>query len=88
MILDENSPKPHIDYPCKWEYKIIGNNIDKILNAVENASMGLTYDVTPSNISKNDRYFSLNFTIEVANQVVRDLVYEKLNKDPNIILVL
>ena len=88
MILDENSPKPNIDYPCKWEFKIIGNNIDKILEAIENASMGLIYDVTPSNISKNNRYFSINFTIEVSNQVVRDLVYEKLTESPNIMIVL
>jgi putative lipoic acid-binding regulatory protein len=86
MILDSNQ-RPEITYPCEWSYKIIGNNIDKILEAIEIAASGLKYDVTPSNISKNGNYYSLNLTLTVPNEVVRDLIYQKLDSSDSIKIV-
>jgi uncharacterized protein len=86
MILDSNQ-RPEITYPCEWSYKIIGNNIDKILKAVESAVSGLKYEVTPSNISKNGNYYSLNLTLTVPNEVVRDLIYQKLDSSDSIKIV-
>jgi uncharacterized protein len=86
MILDSNQ-RPEITYPCEWSYKIIGNNVDKILEAIEIAVSGLKYDVTPSNISKNGNYYSLNLTLTVPNEVVRDLIYQKLDTSDSIKIV-
>ena len=86
MILDSNN-RPEITYPCEWSYKIIGNNIDKILEAIENAVSGLKYDVTPSNISKNGNYYSLNLKLTVPNEVVRDLIYQKLDSNDSVKIV-
>ncbi len=88
MILDSNSGKPEIEYPCQWGYKVIGSDIDKILSAIEQASLGLNHDVTPSNVSKNGKYYSINFTVEVPNETVRNLVYEKLEGSSGVIMVL
>lgn len=88
MILDSNSKRPEIDYPCEWGYKVIGNNVDNMLMAIEQAASGLEYSVTPSNISKNGNYFSLNFRMEVPNEVVRNIVYDKLDKSEAVIMVL
>ena len=86
MILDSNN-RPEMTYPCEWSYKIIGNNIDKILEAIENAVSGLKYDVTPSNISKNGNYYSLNLKLIVPNEVVRDLIYQKLDSSDSVKIV-
>ena len=86
MILDSNK-RPEIAYPCEWSYKIIGNNVDKILEAIENAVSGLKYDVTSSNISKNGNYYSLNLTLTVPNEVVRDLIYQKLDSSDSVKIV-
>ncbi len=88
MILESDKQRPEIKYPCKWEYKVIGTDVNIILSAIEEASMGLTHDVTPSNISKNGKYFSINFSVEVPNEVVRNLVYEKLSKNPEVKMVI
>jgi uncharacterized protein len=85
-MFDPNK-RPEIEYPCEWSYKIIGNNIEKMLEAIENAASGLTYDVTPSNISNKGNYYSLNLTLTVPNEVVRDLIYEKLNGSESIKIV-
>lgn len=87
MILD-NSKRPEIKYPCEWEYKVIGKNVDKLIKAIEKASQNLDYEITPSNISRNENYFSLNLKITVQSETVRNLVYQKLNDDANVIIVL
>ena len=87
MFLDSNK-RPDISYPCEWGYKVIGSDVDKILTAIEEAALGLDYNVTPSNISKNGKYYSLNFKLEVPNEVVRDLVYEKLQSHSDVRFVL
>ena len=79
MMNDPKKNKHVIEYPTKWEYKIIGNDVDKLLKAVEGAVPGLEYEITPSNISKNEKYYSLNVTVVVSSEVVRDLVFQKLS---------
>ena len=88
MMNDPKKNKTVIEYPTKWEYKIIGNDVDKLLKAVEGAVPGLEYEITPSNISKNEKYYSLNVTVVVSSEVVRDLVFQKLSEHTDIKLVI
>jgi uncharacterized protein len=86
MILDPNK-RPEIEYPCEWSYKIIGSNIDEMLTAIENAVLDLKHSITPSNISKKGNYFSLNLTVDVPNEVVRDIIYQKLDGSDSVKIV-
>ncbi len=88
MMNDSNKRKPVIEYPTKWDYKVIGTDVDKLLKAVEEATPGLKYEVTPSNISKNEKYYSLKVTVIVPSEVVRDLVFQKLSEHPDIKIVI
>ncbi len=88
MMNDPKKSKPVIEYPTKWGYKIIGNDVDKLLKAVEEAVPGLEYEITPSNISKNEKYYSLNVTVLVSSEVVRDLVFQKLSEHTDIKMVI
>jgi len=82
MSLKNN--RPEISYPTKWEYKIIGSNIDEMVNAVESIARGLEYDLTPSNISKKGKYFSLNLLVLVSSESIRDKIFQELTKHPAI----
>ncbi|MBE0570317.1 MAG: DUF493 domain-containing protein [Ignavibacteriaceae bacterium] len=84
MVLNPENKKPQIDYPCKWPYKIIGDSVEEMINAVENVVADLEYDVTPSNISRKGKYFSLNIIVVVPSEMVRDLIFQNLNKHPAI----
>ena len=88
MMNDSKKRSPVIEYPTKWGYKIIGTDVDMLLKAVEEATPGLEYEVTPSNISKGDKYYSLNVTVVVSSEVVRDLVFQKLSDHPDIKMVI
>jgi len=84
MIFNQENKKPQIDYPYKWPYKIIGDNIGEMIKAVEEAVTDLEYDLTPSNISRKGKYFSLNITVVVPSEIIRDLIFQKLTKHPAI----
>ena len=88
MILDSNSKRPIIKYPTKWDYKVIGEDIDKLLKAIEETVNGLEYEVTPSNISKGGKYFSLNLTVVVLSEVMRNRVFRDLDDHPNVKIVI
>ncbi len=88
MISEHNIDKPDIEYPCEWDYKIIGENVDELLILIEEVTIGLVYRVTPSNISSKGKYYSLNLTVEVPNELIRNLIYEKLQSSVHVRFVL
>ncbi len=85
---DSKKRSPVIEYPAQWRYKIIGVDVEKLLKAVEELTPGLQYEVTPSNISKGKKYYSLNVAVIVPSKVVRDLVFQKLSEHPDIKMVI
>ena len=82
MSLENN--RPEIIYPTKWEYKIIGSNVDEMVKAVEEIVVELEYDITPSNISKKAKYLSLNVIVLVPSEIIRDKIFQELTKHPAI----
>lgn len=88
MILDSNNKHPVIEYPTKWGYKVIGEDIDKLLKAIEETVAGLEYEITPSNISRGGKYFSLNLTVVVISEVLRNRVFRDLDYHPNVKIVI
>lgn len=56
--------------------------------AVEEMVINLNYDITPSNISRKAKYFSLNISVEVSSETVRDLIFQKLSEHPAIKIVM
>jgi len=87
-MMDNDNHKPEIDYPCNWGYKVIGTDVNQILSAIEESALGLDYSVSPSNVSRTGKYFSFNVVMEVPNEVVRDLVFENLQKNEHIKFVI
>ena len=88
MNLDSNNKQPIIEYLTKWEYKVIGEDVDKLLKAIEEIVNGLEYEITPSNISKGGKYFSLNLTVVVLSEVMRNRVFRDLDDHPNVKIVI
>ena len=88
MVFNTENKKPQIDYPCKWPYKIIGESVEEMISAVEEVMVDLEYDLTPSNISRKGKYFSLNITVVVSSEILRDLIFQNLTKHPAIKFVI
>ncbi len=88
MILDSNSKKPDIKYPCNWDYKIIGSDVDEMIDAIEMIVAGMDYKISSSNVSSNGNYFSLNLTVFVSSEIIRDIIFSKLSANEFIKVVI
>jgi hypothetical protein len=88
MILDSNSKKPNIEYPCNWHYKVIGINIDEIIKVIDQIAEGMDYKISSSNVSSKGNYFSINLTVFVTSEVIRDIIFAKLKANEFVKMVL
>lgn len=88
MILDSNSKKPDIKYPCNWDYKVIGTDVDEMIKVIEAAVEGMEFNISSSNVSSKGKYFSLNLQVFVSSEAIRDIIFEKLNTSEYIKMVL
>lgn len=88
MNLNGNNRKPEIEYPTNWFYKIIGTSVDEMIIAVEEIVVGHEYEITPSNISSNEKYFSLNLKVFVHSEIIRDIIFQKLEQHSSIKFVI
>jgi putative lipoic acid-binding regulatory protein len=88
MILDSNSKKPIINYPCDWQYKVIGTDLDEMIKAIEIVADGMEYKISSSNVSSKGNYFSINLKVFVTSEVIRDIIFEKLKANEFVKMVL
>ncbi len=88
MILDSDSKKPDIDYPCNWNYKIIGTDVDEMIKVIEDAAEGMEYKISSSNVSSKGKYFSLNLQVFVSSEAIRDIIFAKLESSEFVKMVL
>lgn len=87
-IPQDSSCKPKIDYPCTWQYKIIGESKTDITRVVDTAVQYQPYVLTDSNVSSSGRYISMNLELTVENDEQRLALYRIMGADPAIKVIL
>lgn len=80
--------KPDIDYPCTWEYKVVGINEQKLRAAIHAACAPAIPTITLSNVSSKGTYYSLNASVEVADEEMRLSIFNYLNNSPDVKIVI
>ena len=82
------SCKPKIDYPCTWQYKIIGESAVAITRLVADHVHEKGYTLTDSNVSSGGRYISMSLELIVNNDERRLELYKLIAADPTVKVVL
>jgi putative lipoic acid-binding regulatory protein len=88
MILDSSEQKPNIIYPCDWNYRVIGTDVGEMIKAIEIAVAGMEYEINSSNVSSRGNYFSLNLKVYVTSEVIRDIIFAKIESSDYVKMVL
>jgi putative lipoic acid-binding regulatory protein len=88
MILDSSGQKPNIIYPCDWNYRVIGTDVGEMIKAIEIAVAGMEYEINSSNVSSRGNYFSLNLKVYVTSEVIRDIIFAKIESSDYVKMVL
>jgi len=79
--------KPEIEYPCLWNYKVVGTDASDLKKTIKTIILN-PYELTPSKVSKKGKYISLNLNIKVKSESHRDEIYENLKASKQIKMVM
>ena len=79
--------KPNIDYPCDWEYRLIGLS-EQALRAAVASIVSREHTLEPSKESKKGKYVSYSLTVQVTDEGHRHKLFEELKVHADIQFVL
>ncbi|MFP4446033.1 MAG: YbeD family protein [Desulfosudaceae bacterium] len=80
--------RPHIQYPCRWSYRVIGRDRQAVTCAVAECCRGYEYELAESNRSRHGKYLSLAVSVQVPAESDRDGLYRALAGHPDVKMVL
>jgi hypothetical protein len=83
-----NGCKPKIEYPCPWQYRLIGEDRAAIMEAIEQAVDVSLCVISEGNTSSGGRYLSLNLEITVRSEAERLRLYQLFSDHPAIRVVI
>lgn len=87
-IISVSGRKARVDYPCSWVYKVIGEDQQKVRQAIAEIIQERRCIISRSNSSRSGRYHCLSVELVVQNEELRDGLYRTLKNHPAIKMVL
>jgi len=86
--INDIEQKLQLDYPCNWSYKVVGEEREKLENAIREVVLEREHSICHSNTSSGGKYISLNLELLVHNEDDRQFIYEALKAHQHIRMVL
>ena len=80
--------KAQIDYPCVWQYKLIGMDRQAVRAAVAAHLGDAPYSLSDSRRSGGGKYISMNLEVSVDSEEQRLSWHQALASDPSVKVVL
>ena len=88
--MNENSRgcTPEIHYPCRWQYRLIGEERSAMVAAIGKVVDMAACVIADGNLSTGGRYLSLTVEITVTDDAERLRLYQQFAADPAVKMVL
>ncbi|HOD81593.1 MAG: hypothetical protein BWX88_02976 [Planctomycetes bacterium ADurb.Bin126] len=80
--------RPDIEYPCRWEYTIIGRSHPQVRGAAEAAAGGVEFELLESHVSRGGKYCSMTLHVVVEDEAQRDRIFLALREHPDVVMVI
>lgn len=77
-----------IQYPCRWLYKVIGRDSEKLQQAILEIVNPAECQISFSKSSSSGKYHCLNLEVHVRDQNERNSIYLALKQHPQVKIVL
>lgn len=88
LILNSCQNKAEIEYPCAWNFKVIGIDQGRLEQAIDQVMGDRQYLLTKSRSSSGGKYLSLSLETVVEDEATRNSIYVALKKHPEVKMVL
>jgi len=80
--------KVEIEYPCRWEYRLVGRDEFGIKEYAKRLAGEKPHSLGDSNKSSSGKFSSIIFEVLVYNEDERVYFYEELRKNSDILYIL
>jgi len=80
--------RPEIAYPCRWSYRVIGADAQRLRDAVAEVVGGAEHTLALGLQSAGGKYRSLELEVLVSDEEHRLRVFDALAKHPDVRFVL
>ncbi len=80
--------KPYIEYPCIWDYKVIGKDRALIPQNIEIILENFEYSHRQTNTSASGKYTSFHVSVRVVSEMERNHIFAMLQKIPTVKMVI
>ena len=87
-ILNNTKEKAEIEYPCAWNYKVIGIDVEALQNAVATVLGSQQYLLTHSRSSSSGKYQSMHLETVVDNEERRNVIFAALKNHAAVRMIL
>lgn len=84
----DNMSNVQIQYPCRWLYKVIGFDPERLHQALLDIASGDSCDISSSSSSRTGKYHCLNLEVTVQSEAERNSIYKALKAHSQVKLVL
>lgn len=79
--------RPEIEYPCTWEYRIIGRTYSELESAAAEVLDGIMYSIQKSNQTAGGKYISAKIELTVNSDEERTRIYHDFGRHNGIKMV-
>ncbi|MDH5298542.1 MAG: DUF493 domain-containing protein [Desulfobulbaceae bacterium] len=86
--MNDSKEQAAIDYPCAWNYKVIGIDGERLREAIATVMGSRNFLLTPSHASSGGKYLSMGLETVVEDEVTRNAIYGALKQHPDVKMVL
>ena len=80
--------RPVIEYPCRWSYKVIGEDCTLLKTGIIDSCLPHDVEITHSHSSSKGKYHSLNAELTVPDESTRLAIFDRLKNHPSVKFVL
>ncbi|MEE2907475.1 MAG: DUF493 domain-containing protein [Planctomycetota bacterium] len=85
---DLEGEKLDLQYPCQWEYRVIGADSEEVMAAITSIMADRPHCCAPGHTSEGGRWCTLVVSLEVADEAERVGLYEALRDNEAVKMVL
>ncbi len=87
-VFNPEKERPEIDYPCTWQYKVIGKDKYLLEKAIHDICAPTPVTISFSNASSSGKYFSLNAELTVQDEPMRDTLFAAFQNHSDVTMVI
>lgn len=80
--------KLKLEYPCVWQYKVIGRDKNQLELVILDIFAGCSCEIKYSNTSKTGKYHSYAIDLEVSDDENRLGYYQRLKSYSHVLMVI